>query len=570
MIVPYPDATITPVDPLCANADPVALVAANTGGTWTGAGVVGNNFDPEIAGPGNHTIKYDITNANGCHDSDETIITVVPVPDATILTEGIVCITDPVITLTAVDPGGIWSSSGLGVTGNIFNPTIAGAGNHVISYTIVDINGCSDTDESILTVATPDATIDQVDTLCVTSPIITLTAHDLGGNWSGPGVTGNTFNPAIAGVGDHRIRYEIINPACSDADEITITVMPVPVITINSVGTAYINGPLITLSATPTGGTWSGTGLTGNVFDPNAAGLGVHVLQYETNPDRWGCMAKDTIHIQVRMPLTPVADFEPDTLGCSPLTVQFVNTSLYGEHYVWDFGDGVYSNQDNPSHTYYVPGNYIVKLIVYNITGQSIHNGTISVYQNPAAIFDAYPTNVVNNEQVVVFYNHTYFGSTYFWQFGDGETSTEENPYHKYLNPGSYTVSLIATSSDGCVDSAILQTPINVEWKTGAIRFPNVFKWNQTGPTGGQWKEGVYPEMDYIFRPFFENVIEYKLQIFNRWGVLVYVSNDLYKGWDGYHGDGNLAVQGVYVWKVTGRYADGKYFDIVGDVTFLH
>jgi len=116
----------------------------------------------------------------------------------------------------------------------------------------------------------------------------------------------------------------------------------------------------------------------------------------------------------------------------------------------------------------------------------------------------------------------------------------------------------------------MLNTPIIVDWKTGNIRFPNVFKWNESGPTGGVWKDGVYPEMDFVFRPFFENVIEYRLQIFNRWGTLIYESYDLYKGWDGYFGDGNLAPQGVYVWLVEGRYADGEYFKKVGDVTFLH
>ncbi len=149
-------------------------------------------------------------------------------------------------------------------------------------------------------------------------------------------------------------------------------------------------------------------------------------------------------------------------------------------------------------------------------------------------------------------------------------TSTEENPYHKYENPGSYTVSLVTTSADGCIDTSFLDTPIVVDWKTGYIKFPNVFKWNGTGPTGGAWQEGVYPEMDNVFRPFFENIMEYRLQIFNRWGVLIYESNDLKKGWDGYFEDKNLAEQGVYVWKVNGRFADGEYFDKVGDVTFLH
>ena len=568
LIVPYPDATITPVDTLCANAPPVTLSAHDRGGTWSGNGVTGDIFDPAVSGPGNHTIRYEIINGDGCRDADDIIITVVPVPDATILTEGIVCSSDPVLTLLARDPGGVWS--GPGVVGDTFYPSLTGAGNHVITYSITDGNGCSDYDESVLTVATPDATITPVDTLCEDSQAITLTAHDQGGIWSGPGVVGNTFNPVLAGIGDHLIRYNIINPDCMDTDSTIITVLPNPVITISDVDPLFVNSPPVTLTATPAGGVWSGTGVTGSIFYPDAAGIGTFVITYEIPADRWGCRAKDSINITVSMPPLPIADFEPDTVGCSPLTVQFMNRSIYGESYVWDFGDEIFSTEKNPTHTYYVPGNYIVKLIVYNIAGQTVHNGIITVFQNPSAIFNAYPTNVVNNEQVVVFYSYSYYADTYLWEFGDGQTSTEENPFHKYEAPGAYTVYLTVRSKDGCVDSTLLETPVIVDWKTGQLRFPNVFKWNEVGPTGGLWNEGLYAEMDFVFRPFFENVIEYRLQIFNRWGALIYESDDLHKGWDGYGKDGRLAAQGVYVWKVNGRYADGKYFDMAGDVTFLH
>ncbi len=70
LIVPYPDATITPVDTLCANVPPVTLTAHDPGGTWSGKGVTGNTFNPAVAGPGNHRVRYDITNADGCSDSD--------------------------------------------------------------------------------------------------------------------------------------------------------------------------------------------------------------------------------------------------------------------------------------------------------------------------------------------------------------------------------------------------------------------------------------------------------------------------------------------------------------------
>lgn len=568
LIVPYPDATITPVDTLCANDPAITLTAHDPGGTWSGSGVSGNIFDPAVAGPGNHRVRYEIVNRDGCRDADETIITVAPVPDATILSEGLVCSSDPAITLQARDPGGVWS--GPGVTGNIFSPALAGTGNHIITYSITAANGCSDSDEAVITVATPDATITPVDTLCEDSPAVNLVARDLGGIWSGPGVVGNQFVPALAGAGDHLIRYDILNTDCNASDTAIITVMALPAIIIEDPGTLFLNGPPVTLVAYPTGGTWSGTGVAGNIFDPGMAGIGTHFITYELPPFSWGCAASETIQIQVIMPPLPEADFEPDTAGCAPITVHFENKSIHGENYTWDFGDGQYSGEENPIHTYYVEGNYAVKLTVSNLAGQSIHNGIITVYQNPSAIFDAYPTNVTNNEQIVIFYSYSYFAENYLWNFGDGKTSNEENPYHKYEYPGAYTVSLNVSTSDGCTDSASLDTPVVVEWKTGNISFPNVFKWNESGPTGGQWKEGVYDEMDFVFRPFFENVIEYRLQIFTRWGVLIYESNDLSKGWDGYYKDGNLALQGVYVWKASGRYADGEYFDKVGDVTFLH
>ena len=344
--------------------------------------------------------------------------------------------------------------------------------------------------------------------------------------------------------------------------------MPVPTVVITHVGSFFINSPSVTLNATPAGGIFSGAGVTGGAFTPSAAGLGTHVIQYQTVPDRFGCAATDTIHINVIMPALPVSGFLPDTVGCSPLKVQFVNNSVNGESYLWDFGDKVFSLEKNPSHTYYTPGNYIVSLTVTNISGQSIHSVIITVYQNPIVVFNVYPTEVINNSQIVVFSNFSSYNESQLWRFGDGTTSTEESPWHKYESEGTYNITLIATSKDGCVDSASFATPVNVEYNEGKLKFPNAFVWNRSGPTGGYWQEGNID--DGIFRPHFENIIEYKLQIFNRWGVLIYESNDLQKGWDGYFGNGNLALQGVYVWKAKGRYVDGTYFDKVGDVTFLH
>jgi len=565
-VVPAPDATITPVPPLCLNNSIITLTSKDLGGVWSGKGVIGNTFDPAVAGIGNHVITYFIADPF-CSDVDQITITILPVPDATITPVGVVCINDSNVTLAAQDSGGTWL--GKGVSGNIFNPRIAGVGSHLITYNITNSSGCFDTDNiTIDVVASPDATIIPVDTMCVNNSPVTLTTRQPGGIWSGA-ISTNVFNPSVLGVGDHVVIYTITNSyRCVDVDQITISVMPVPIVQITPVRTLFINEPPVVLNATPINGVFSGNGITGNMFNPNAAGLGTHVVKYQTIPDRFGCLAFDTIHIKVIMPPLPISKFDPDTTGCSPLNVPFVNNSVGASSYLWDFGDNVFSVEENPIHVYYTPGKYVVRLIATNVSGQTTSKRLVTVFQNPSASFTIYPTEVTNNSQVVVFYNYSMYDAYRLWKFGDGSTSIEDNPWHKYTAEGVYNVTLIVTSKDGCIDSLSSTTPIKVQYNVGKLAFPNAFIWNQSGPTGGYWTEGQVD--DAVFRPHFENVLEYKLQIFNRWGVLIYESYDLHKGWDGYFANGSLAVQGVYVWKATGRYIDGTYFDKVGDVTFLH
>lgn len=113
-----------------------------------------------------------------------------------------------------------------------------------------------------------------------------------------------------------------------------------------------------------------------------------------------------------------------------------------------------------------------------------------------------------------------------------------------------------------------LLRPDNPATLKGTIRFPNAFRWNQAGPTGGYWTENQVD--DYTFRPVYTNVASYRLQIYNRRGLMIYESSEIGKGWDGYLANGLLATQGVYIWKVAGKFSDGSEFSKAGDVTFLY
>ncbi|HEX2969149.1 MAG TPA: gliding motility-associated C-terminal domain-containing protein [Bacteroidales bacterium] len=127
------------------------------------------------------------------------------------------------------------------------------------------------------------------------------------------------------------------------------------------------------------------------------------------------------------------------------------------------------------------------------------------------------------------------------------------------------TAGVVSVEKRGAFDSLNLHSAVS---GNEYITFPNAFRWNHSGPTGGRWNDSNVD--DYVFRPVFKGVAGYRLEIYTRKGNLVFQSNDLYKGWDGYLKDRTLASQGVYVWKVTGKFNDGSWFRKIGDVTFLY
>ncbi|MEZ4739972.1 MAG: gliding motility-associated C-terminal domain-containing protein [Flavobacteriales bacterium] len=98
------------------------------------------------------------------------------------------------------------------------------------------------------------------------------------------------------------------------------------------------------------------------------------------------------------------------------------------------------------------------------------------------------------------------------------------------------------------------------------IRFPNAFTPSNSGPTDGVYDPRSF-DNDYFY-PLYQGVEEYKLEIFNRWGELLFVSEDVKVGWDGYY-RGQPAKQDVYVWKAYAGFSDGEETVLKGDVTLL-
>lgn len=208
---------------LCDNSPVYTLdVASPTGGTYSGTGVTGDQFDPAA---GTQTITYDYIDPYGCEHNATTTITVNALPTVTLESFTSVCNNQGAVTLTGGLPaGGSYSGTGVTGTGTQFNPTV---GTQAITYTYTDENGCANEATKTITVNNaPTATFTLATNLvCLYSDPITLTTGlPTGGIYEGTGVSNDTFSPEIATVGTHTLSYIVTENGCTDTAYVSIEV----------------------------------------------------------------------------------------------------------------------------------------------------------------------------------------------------------------------------------------------------------------------------------------------------------------------------------------------------------
>jgi PKD repeat protein len=268
------------------------------------------------------------------------------------------------------------------------------------------------------------------------------------------------------------------------------------------------------------------------------------------------------------LPPPPVADFEGPAEGCVPLTVTFTNLSQDHVASNWSFGDGSQSTATNPVYTYWQPGVYTVLLTVTGADGstdQMVQEQIIHVFPRAQAAFTVTPNEVNVPGEPVYCLNLSTNANSYSWDFGDGNYSTEENPLYYYTAEGEYDMTLIANNDAGCADTMTLPGIVRA-LASGLIDFPNAFSPSPNGSSNGIYDAGSFD--NDVFFPIHNGVEKYQLQIFNKWGELLFESNDVNRGWDGYY-SGLLVKQDVYVWKVKAKFIDGRNYEKSGDVTLI-
>ncbi|MBW7867611.1 MAG: T9SS type A sorting domain-containing protein [Brumimicrobium sp.] len=452
-VINSPDATFSGLAlEYCKNNPVITLSPIQGGGTFSGDGIDGSTFDPNIAGIGPHTITYTINAGNGCSDVTSQTVTINPIPDASFTgLQGIICVNSSPSTMVPTSPGG--NFSGPGISGNSFDPSIAGIGSHTISYTVIDINGCSNSSSQITIVqALPDASFSGLDPeYCVDASSVTLIPAINGGSFSGDGVFGSTFSPGTAGVGPHSVTYTVTDGfGCVNNSSENVIINGLPDASFTGLASDYcVNTAAVTLVPVIGGGNFSGDGININSFDPSIAGEGIHNIIY-TVIDGNNC--SNTSSQSVTINGLPDATFSglPATMCINAPDVTLVPTVSGGIF----SGNGVLSSTFSPTNAGL--GIHSVQYSLTDANGCSNdYSQSVEVIALPDATFSGLNTAYCSNDAAVNLLP-TQGGGIFS---GDGIIGNSFDPY--MAGTGTHIITYTINGGNGCIDVTTQTVQVN-------------------------------------------------------------------------------------------------------------
>ncbi|NEQ50710.1 MAG: T9SS type B sorting domain-containing protein [Leptolyngbya sp. SIO3F4] len=310
-------------------------------------------------------------------------------------------------------------------------------------------------------------------------------------------------------------------------------------------------GESTAISAVGTGGDgagfrfeWSPSGSVDNPFEASATATpNVSTSYIVKMTDFCGSPAAyDTVRVNIE-PL-PVVDFvvADTTEGCAPFDVTLINTTTPVQFATWTIGQNISASGFSVDITDLQPGYYDVTLNVRTPAGcesQTTKSQFLHVLDNPVARFAMAPNPTTIFNTVVQFQDRSSNDvRTWNWNFADFGESDQESPRFQFpADTGSYPVRLTVTTDQGCTDDTVGILRIEPEFN---IYVPTAFTPNGDG-------------LNDVFAPVGIGIDneEFTMQVFNRWGQLVFETSTLAKPWDGrMAGSNQLAPAGSYVWKV--------------------
>jgi gliding motility-associated-like protein len=307
-----------------------------------------------------------------------------------------------------------------------------------------------------------------------------------------------------------------------------------------------------------------GDGNVSNVY-PNAAhtysASGVYLVKLEVQ-NEFGCTNVQSKAVYVNP--KPVAQFAANNYkGCDNICVTFTNQSYISSGkivtYQWQFGDGSMPNYSEHPTYCFKNGKHSITLKVVSDSGcisTYVNHNMIEVYPKPLASFITEPEELDEMEPIISVSSSAMDANETAYYINDGGIYLKENFSHTFTNLDKQKpiIFQVVTSAHGCKDTA--SKIINLK-KNYAIYIPNTFTPNYDGTNDG-------------FKAVGYNINKFHLRIFDRWGHLVFETNDMNEAWDGHTKNSSEAIKDdVYVWKANVVDVHNKSHELVGHVTLL-
>lgn len=577
-VVPLPVITLTG-DTLICLGDSTTLTASG-GGTYLWS--PGNSTDSIITVSPASTTVYTVvvTNSSGCIDSSSINIVVNPLPQALFAIDS-VCLNTPMIyneasTGTIVNWNWKYGDGNVSTLQNEAH-TYALCGIYMVKLVVTTNMGCKDSISKMATVnclpvadfSSTDVCLSQTmnfidlsivpdDTINSSMPDDSVTAWSWNfGDGSALSSIQNASRTYII-AGSHNVSLIVTSHnGCKDTVIKSVMVHPLPDAKFNT--TNVCDGTIVpftdqsTIAAPDLIQSWEWNFGDGSPVYNNqttshpysSKGSYTSKLVVVSN---FGCA--DSITKTVIVHPNPVVSFTaPDTSGCAPLCISFLDQSSVSPgtnmQWEWNVGDGSavsYSQNFDHCFTNLSVSSAAYYSIILTVTSDSgcfatmTKNSYISVFPNPVADFSTQPTKTSFLDPLVEITDASAGVDFWNWDFGDQTISSVSNPgAHTYADTGTYLITLITSTQYGCSDTTYKTVDIEPDF---VFYIPNAFSPNNDIHNKTFSGKGLY-------------IKEYEMTIFDRWGNLIYKTVDINLPWDGKLKNGTELAEGdVYVYSI--------------------
>lgn len=520
---------------------------------------------------GTYTVDLTITDANGCqaNDSETAEVNPLPQPQMNVFDGQEFCEFEEIQFINET-PGNyanvLWdfgdnaflpafpNTQSTEETPTFFYDNFA-FGPYTVSLVITDNSGCSAVAQTVVIINDkPEARFSSSiecegeptsfsDESSVFGSTLDSWEWELGDNFGTSAVQNPTYQYQQAGTYSAELIVET-DAGCSDTVTNPVHLNPVPEISISGIDTCLNDETTFSNNSSPqdnsiTNWDWDfgdGNTATGVAAAHTYQGFGTFTVSLTATSDS-GCVQTNTTQVEVHP--NPEPAFSMQTAeGCTPHEVLFIDETTIGNgllsEYFWNLGDTITSTSPNPIRVYQDSGFYNISLSVTSAEGCNSEitvENAVRVNITPVAQFEILDEKVSLLDAELELAESSQHAITYYWSLGDGTTSTETIPEHTYTEPGIYDVVLVVENGD-CSDTDFGQIVVDPIF---TFYIPSAFS----------------PDDDGINETFFgmgEAIQIYNMKISNRWGELLFESNDEDFHWDGTF-RGKQVQSGTYVYE---------------------